>query len=95
MQTILVLGAGLSSGSLIQYFLDQSDHGWKVRVGDINPDIAASRIKNHPAGEAFLFDVFNSARRYDEIKKADISAGFSCLAPLLAGSCSQMPIIFL
>lgn len=72
MQTILVLGAGLSSGSLIQYFLDQSDHGWKVRVGDINPDIAASRIKDHPAGEAFQFDVFHSAQRSDEIKKADI-----------------------
>jgi len=72
MQTILVLGAGLSSGSLIQYFLDQSDHGWKVRVGDINPEFAASRINGHPAGEAFLFDVFNNAQRSGEISEADI-----------------------
>jgi len=72
MQTILVLGAGLSSGSLIQYFLDQSDRGWKVRVGDINPDIAACRINDHPAGEAFTFDVYNSAQRSGEIEKADI-----------------------
>jgi len=72
MQTILVLGAGLSSGSLIQYFLDQSDRGWKVRVGDINPEFAHNRIKGHPSGEAFLFDVFNLEQRDREISGADI-----------------------
>ncbi len=72
MQTILVLGAGLSSGSLIQYFLDQSDRGWKIRVGDINPELARQRIKDHPAGEAFHFDVFNHEQRNGEIRSADI-----------------------
>ncbi len=72
MQTILVLGAGLSSGSLIQYFLDQSDRGWKIRVGDIDSDIAIRRIKGHPAGEAFQFDVFNREQRDAEISRADI-----------------------
>lgn len=72
MQTILVLGAGLSSGSLIQYFLDQSDRGWKVRVGDINPEYAKKRIKGHPAGEAFCFDIFNQKQRDTEISQADI-----------------------
>ena len=72
MQTILVLGAGLSSGSLIQYFLDQSDRGWKIRVGDINPELARQRIKDHPAGEAFHFDVFNHEQRSLEIRSADI-----------------------
>lgn len=72
MQTILVLGAGLSSGSLIQYFLDQSDRGWKVRVGDIDPEVARNRIKGHPSGEAFGFDVYNHKQRNTEISKADI-----------------------
>ena len=72
MQTILVLGAGLSSGSLIQYFLDQSDRGWKVRVGDINLEFARNRIKGHPSGEAFQFDVFNLVQRNGEIRGADI-----------------------
>ena len=72
MQTILVLGAGLSSGSLIQYFLDQSDRGWNVRVGDINPEFAHNRIKGHPSGEAFQFDVFNLEQRNEEIRRADI-----------------------
>jgi saccharopine dehydrogenase-like NADP-dependent oxidoreductase len=72
MQTILILGAGLSSGSLIQYFLDQSDRGWKVRVGDLNPELANNRIKGHPAGESFRFDVFNHEQRDEEIGQADI-----------------------
>ena len=72
MQTILVLGAGLSSTSLIKYFLDHSDKGWVVRVGDINPDRALSRIEGHPAGEAFSFDVYNIEQRSKEIGNADI-----------------------
>ncbi|MFO7668101.1 MAG: saccharopine dehydrogenase C-terminal domain-containing protein [Bacteroidales bacterium] len=72
MQTILILGAGLSSGSLIQYFLDQSDRGWKVRVGDLNPEIANNRINGHPAGESFRFDVFNHEQLTEEIGRADI-----------------------
>ncbi|MCP4310733.1 MAG: saccharopine dehydrogenase [Bacteroidetes bacterium] len=92
MQTILVLGAGLSSGSLIQYFLDQSDHGWKVRVGDINPEYAASRINGHGAGEAFLFDVFNSEQRSGEIGQADIVISLlpARMHYLVAESCVEL-----
>ncbi len=72
MQTILVLGAGLSSTSLITYFLDHADQGWKVRVGDINLERALSRIEGHPSGEAFLFDVHRVEQCYEEIRKAGI-----------------------
>ncbi|MEN8156138.1 MAG: saccharopine dehydrogenase C-terminal domain-containing protein [Bacteroidota bacterium] len=72
MQTILVLGAGLSSNSAIKYLLDHSNLGWKVRVGDINPDNANSKIDGHPAGEAFRFDVYDEAQRREEISQAAI-----------------------
>jgi saccharopine dehydrogenase-like NADP-dependent oxidoreductase len=72
MQTILVLGAGLSSTSLIKYFLDNSSLGWKVRVGDINPANAQSKVGDHPSGEAFLFDVYNHEQRLGEIREASI-----------------------
>jgi saccharopine dehydrogenase-like NADP-dependent oxidoreductase len=72
MQTILVLGAGLSSTSLIKYFLDHSEKGWKVRVGDIHLENAFSRIEGHPAGEAIKFDVHQMMQRKDEISQADI-----------------------
>lgn len=92
MQTILVLGAGLSSGSLIKYFLDQSDRGWKVRVGDINPEFAASRINGHSAGEAFQFDVFNNAQRASEIEQADIVISLlpARMHYLVAESCVEL-----
>ncbi len=72
MQTILILGAGLSSTSLIKYFLDHSQNKWKVRVGDINISKAREGIKNHPNGETFTFDVKNAIQRKEEIEKAHI-----------------------
>jgi saccharopine dehydrogenase (NAD+, L-glutamate forming) len=72
MQTILVLGAGLSSGALIGYLLDHSQLGWKVRVGDLNLEKARSRIGDHPAGEAFRFDLHNRKQRIEEVRNASI-----------------------
>lgn len=72
MQTILILGAGLSSASLIGYFLDHAAGQWKLRVGDIDPEKAQLRIGNHPSGEAFAFDVFHPAQRRAEISAASL-----------------------
>jgi len=72
MQTILVLGAGLSSTSSIQYFLDQSNNRWKVRVGDINLERAMDAVGGHPLGEAFVFDVYKDSQRQEEIAHANI-----------------------
>ncbi len=72
MKTILILGAGLSSTSLIKYFLDHSGNHWKVRVGDLNPENARDRVMGHPGGEAFLFDVKNIDQRRAEIEGAQI-----------------------
>lgn len=92
MSQILILGAGLSSSSLIQYLLQQADtKGWKVRIGDQSFDLAKSKIQGHPAGEAFAFDVFDEQLRNEAISKADIvvsmlPAGFH---PLVARACLQ------
>ena len=72
MQTILILGAGLSSASLIKYFLDHSQNNWKVRVGDINLEKATEGVRNHPNGETFTFDVYDANQRKGEIEKAHI-----------------------
>jgi saccharopine dehydrogenase-like NADP-dependent oxidoreductase len=72
MQTILVLGAGLSSTSLINYFLKNSRHQWLIRVGDINEKNAIERIEGHPNGEAFRFDVYDPVQRRKEIEQASI-----------------------
>lgn len=72
MRTILILGAGLSSNSLINYFLDHSRNRWKVRVGDIRLEYALEKIRNHPNGEAFSFDIYNEQQRLLEVEQAAI-----------------------
>jgi saccharopine dehydrogenase-like NADP-dependent oxidoreductase len=73
MKTILVLGAGLSSSSLIKYLLDNSDsYDWKVIIGDISKDLANKKVSDHQNGEAIEFDVFNEKQREEQIKRADV-----------------------
>jgi len=72
MQTVLILGAGLSSTSLIKYFLDQGHDQWKIRVGDINLKNALERVNGHVNGEAFRFDVHDPQQRRIEVEKASI-----------------------
>ena len=73
MKKILILGAGLSSSSLIKYLLDHSsEHNWKVKVGDMSLEVATRKVDKHENGEALEFDVFNEQQRIEEIKNADV-----------------------
>ena len=73
MKKILILGAGLSSTSLIKYLLDHSkEHNWKIRVGKRSVEEAQRKINGHENGEAFKFDIFNEPQRIEEIKNADV-----------------------
>ncbi len=73
MKRIFVIGAGLSSPTLIKYLLDNSiEYNWKVIVGDISEESAQKRINGHPNGEAIAFDIYNEKQRTDEVKKSDI-----------------------
>ncbi|MFW6095754.1 MAG: saccharopine dehydrogenase NADP-binding domain-containing protein, partial [Bacteroidota bacterium] len=73
MKSILVLGAGLSSSSLIKYLLDNSnEHNWQVILGDISKDLAEKKINNHPKGKSLKFDVFDERQRGDLIEQVDL-----------------------
>lgn len=73
MQTILVLGAGLSSSSLIRYFLNNSiENNWQVRVIDQDIDLAKRKIDGHPNGVALSFNALDPVERRPEIEKADL-----------------------
>jgi saccharopine dehydrogenase-like NADP-dependent oxidoreductase len=73
MKTILVIGAGRSSSTLIKYLLTHSEpEGWKVRVGDMDAALAASKINGHPCGEAFAFNATDSEQCEKEVKAADL-----------------------
>ncbi len=73
MKKILILGAGLSSSSLIKYLLDNSKiYNWKVKVGDMSKEVAEKKIGNHPNGEAFTFNVNDQEQCESEIQLADV-----------------------
>lgn len=72
-KSILIIGAGRSSSSLIKYLLDESvKHNWQITVGDMSLETAQQKINNHPNGKAILFDINNENQRSEEISKADI-----------------------
>ena len=73
MKIILILGAGLSSSTLIRYLLENSiENNWQVRVVDQDINLAKRKINQHPNGVALSFNALSSAERMPEIEKADI-----------------------
>jgi len=73
MSTILVIGAGLSSSSLIRYLLENaSENNWNVKVVDKDIDLVKRKINNHPKGIALSFDALNPDERRPEIESADL-----------------------
>jgi len=73
MKQILVIGAGRSSIYLIEYLLNKStQYDWKITVGDVDIQLAQSKINNHPNGKAIAFDINNAKQREEEILKSDI-----------------------
>jgi saccharopine dehydrogenase-like NADP-dependent oxidoreductase len=58
MNTILVLGAGRSSSSLVSYLLNcASEFSWKIIVGDGSLQAAQSKVGNSPHGSAVRFAI--------------------------------------
>jgi saccharopine dehydrogenase-like NADP-dependent oxidoreductase len=73
MKTILILGAGLSSSSLIRYLLNHSvEQNWQIRIVDQNNDLVKKKINGHPNGVALSFNALSREERLPEIEKADL-----------------------
>lgn len=73
MQTILVLGAGLSSSSLIRYLLENSTvYEWEVRIVDQDLRMVQEKIDGHVNGVALSFNALDREERLPEIGQADL-----------------------
>jgi saccharopine dehydrogenase (NADP+, L-glutamate forming) len=73
MKQILIIGAGRSSIYLIEYLLQKStQYNWKITIGDVDIQLAQSKINNHPNGKAISFDINNAKQREEEISNSDI-----------------------
>ncbi|MBT8220419.1 MAG: saccharopine dehydrogenase NADP-binding domain-containing protein, partial [Bacteroidia bacterium] len=73
MNNILIIGAGMCSGALIQYVLQEADiHGWFVTVADIDLNKAQRHVSNNTRARAAWLDVLKSNDRRDLIHRSDL-----------------------
>jgi len=73
MRQILIIGAGRSASSLIQYLLNKSnEENLHLTIGDLSLELAQRKTNNHPNATAIALDINNEAQRQAEIQKADI-----------------------
>ena len=64
MKTILVLGAGRSSGSLIRFLLEKAGaDDFQVVVAEMDIRLAEEKIANHPAGRAIALNIEDEEQR--------------------------------
>jgi len=73
MRTILLIGAGRSATSLIQYLLEQSNsQQLQLRIGDLSEAAAARHCAGHPNATPIALDIFDNTQRRTEIIRADL-----------------------
>ena len=70
---ILVIGAGRSTTSLINYLLDKSEkQNLYITVGDVEIKMAQDKVGDNKNGKAIEFDAFNKDQREKEISANDL-----------------------
>lgn len=73
MRTILIIGAGRSASSLIQYLLAKSEkEQLHLIIGDLSLELAQKKTNNHTNATPIALDIFNTQQRQDAIQKATI-----------------------
>ncbi|HRM12512.1 MAG TPA: saccharopine dehydrogenase C-terminal domain-containing protein [Flavobacterium sp.] len=70
---MLIIGAGRSASSLIQYLLNKSvTENLHLVIGDLSLDLAQKKTNNHPNATAIALDIFDEDQRKKAIQIADI-----------------------
>lgn len=73
MRNILIVGAGRSASSLIQYLLNKSEvENLHLTIGDLSKELAQRKTNNHKNATAIALDIFDANQRQTQIQKADI-----------------------
>ena len=71
MKNILLIGAGQSASTLIEYLLALSENkGWNIAIGDV--DEALANEKGRGKARGFAFDATNESQLDEEVAKVDI-----------------------
>jgi len=73
MRNILIIGAGRSASSLINYLLSKSEQQLlHLTIADLSVELAEKKAGGHVNATAIAFDIFDDIQRATEISKADI-----------------------
>ncbi|GAB4288757.1 MAG: saccharopine dehydrogenase C-terminal domain-containing protein [Ignavibacteriaceae bacterium] len=73
MKNILVVGAGRTAASLIDYLLENAGkYNWHITVADQSLELAKSKTSSRPRSTAIQFNVFDENQRADVVSRADI-----------------------
>ncbi len=73
MKNILLIGAGRSASSLINYLLDKSEaENIRITIADLALELAQKKAQNHKNAKAIALDIKSVGERQREIQKADI-----------------------
>ncbi|GEL10785.1 Saccharopine dehydrogenase, NADP-dependent [Flavobacterium glycines] len=73
MRAVLIIGAGRSASSLIQYLLNKSEEEQlHLVIADLSLELAQKKTNNHPNATAIALDIFNEKERRAVIEKAAI-----------------------
>jgi saccharopine dehydrogenase-like NADP-dependent oxidoreductase len=73
MKKILVIGAGRSTSSLIQYLLFNAEkENWFITISDQSKELASEAANNHKNAKAIAFDVNNEEERSRLIDENDL-----------------------
>lgn len=73
MKNILIIGAGRSATSLIDYLIKYTAQiNWTLTVGDVSEELVKEKTRNHNHAHGIVFDINNTEQRISEITKADI-----------------------
>ncbi len=73
LKSILILGAGLSSTTLIRFLIKNSEkYDWTITVADKDIDTAKRKTNNHKNSEVIKIDINDSKLLSEVVKKTDV-----------------------
>jgi saccharopine dehydrogenase-like NADP-dependent oxidoreductase len=73
MRVVLIIGAGRSASSLIQYLLDKSqEEELHLVIADLSLELAQKKTNNHPNATPIALDILDENQRKAAIQKSDI-----------------------
>ena len=73
MRKILIIGAGRSASSLIQYLIEKSDvENIHIIIADLSLELAQQKTKNHPNAHPIALDIQNKEARQKIVEKVDV-----------------------